>query len=110
MSTGTVLTANPRFKGTPFFASGRQDMTRKSDREKNKMKINHGVFEKALGEEGVLGTVLQSGLCDEGVDKVHAPATLWMTTKVKVRDVDFPYGSNRKQLTTAFIRRYLRRS
>ena len=73
MSTGTVLTANPRFKCTPFFASGRQDMTRKSDREKSKMKINHGVFEKALGEEGVLGTVLQSGLCDKGVDKVHAP-------------------------------------
>ena len=71
------------------------------------MKINHGVFEKALGEEGVLGTVLQSGLCDKVVDKVHAPATLWITTKVKVRDVDFPYGSNRKQLTTAFIRRYL---
>ena len=85
-------------------------MTRKSDREKNKMKINHGVFEQALEEEGDLETAMQSGLCDKGVDIVHAPATLWITTKVKVRDVDFPYGSNLKQLTTAFIRRYLRRS
>ena len=85
-------------------------MTTESDREKNKMKINHGVFEKVLGIEGVLSTVLQSGLCDRGVDKVHAPVTLWMTTKVKVSDVDFLYGSNLKQLTTAFICRYLRRS
>ena len=85
-------------------------MIRKSDGDKTIMKINHGVFEKALGEEGLLGTVLQSGLCDKGVDKVHAPATLWMTTKAKLRDAAFAYRSNLKQLTTAFIRRYLPRS
>ena len=70
-----------------LLAFGRQYMTRKSDREKIKMRIDQGVFKAVLGENGDLGTVLQSGLDDdEPSEKVHAPATLWITTKVKVRD------------------------
>ena len=76
-------------------------MTKKSDRDKIKMKIDQGAFAKALGEEGVLGTVLQSGLGNDGPEKVHASATLWMTTKVKVRDAALAYAPRIKQSITA---------
>ena len=38
----------------------------KSYRDKIKMEIDQGAFEKALGEERVLGTVLQSKFGDDG--------------------------------------------
>ena len=58
-------------------------MTRKSDHEKVKMETDDGAFNEAL-DRADLGIVLQSGLGDRTVHKVHAPATLWMATKVKV--------------------------
>ena len=57
-------------------------MTRKYDREKVKMKTDDGAFDKVLDMTD-LGTVLQSGLGDKDVYQVHAPATLWMTAKIK---------------------------
>ena len=68
MSPGTLVTTTPRLINAILFVFGRQDMTRKSDRDKIKMKIDQGAFERALGEEGALGTVLQSGLSNDGPD------------------------------------------
>ena len=66
------------------------------------MKIDLGAFENAFGEEGAPGTVLQSELCNDGPEKVHAPATLWMTTKVEVRDVALVYAPRLKQSITSY--------
>ena len=67
-------------------------MTMKSYRDKLKMKIDQGAFLNALEEEGAPGTILQSGLGNDGTEKVRAPATLKMTAKVKVRDVALVYA------------------
>ena len=64
----------------------------KSYRDKLKTKIDQGAFENVLGEEGAPGTILQPGLDIDGPENVRAPATLWMTTKVKVRDVALVYA------------------
>ena len=56
------------------------------------MKIDQGAFEDALGAEGAPGTILQSGLSNDGPEKEHAPTTVWMTTKVKVKDVALAYA------------------
>ena len=74
----------------------------KSYRDKLKMEIDQGAFENALGDEGDPGTILQSGLGNDGPEKVHAPATLWMTTKVKVKDVALVYAPRLKQSIEAY--------
>ena len=74
----------------------------KSYRDKLKMKIDQGAFEIAVGEEGAPSTVLQSGLGKDVPEKVHASAILWMTTKMKVRDVAFVYAPLLKQSIAAY--------
>ena len=74
----------------------------KSYRDKLKMEIDQGAFENTFGDDGDPGTILQSGLGIDGPEKVHAPATLWMTTKVKVRDVALVHVPRLKQSITAY--------
>ena len=77
-------------------------MTRKSDRDKIEMRIDQGIFETALGEKGVLGTGLQSGLGITEREKVHALVVLWITTEVKVRDGALACTPHLKQPFTTY--------
>ena len=97
-----VINYNSLLTNATRFVFGRQEMTMKSYRDKLKMKIDQGAFENALEDEGAPGTILQPGLGNDGPEKVHAPATLWMTTKAKARDVALVYGPRLKQSFTAY--------
>ena len=85
LSFTAALQTKGRFVGVPVYGMGKYfPLYKYSIRHIWYVKeTDDGAFNEALGRAD-LGIVLQSGLGDRTVHKVHAPATLWMATNIKV--------------------------